>query len=125
MGEAAPNFGLLAADGSTLRLDHLRGQVIVLNFIYTTCPDVCPLHSERIAEVQAMASSSSLYGSKPVSKEMSLPWNSSFRRRSKSTRRVAMLTRLGGRGYSVEEEPAEYRTESSMPIPTPTPDRGI
>ena len=25
---------------------------------------------------------------------------------------VAMLTRLGGRGYSVEEEPAEYRTES-------------
>ena len=25
---------------------------------------------------------------------------------------VAMLTRLGGRDYSVEEEPAEYRTES-------------
>ncbi len=25
---------------------------------------------------------------------------------------VAMLTRLGGRDYSVEEEPAEYRTEA-------------
>ncbi len=103
MGEAAPDFGLLAADGSTLRLDHLRGQVIVLNFIYTTCPDVCPLHSERIAEVQAMASSSSLYGSKPVSKEMSLPWNSSFRRRSKSTRRGSSFA--SPIGYAMIEPP--------------------
>ncbi len=54
MGEAAPDFELLDADGGTLRLDDLRGQVIVLNFIYATCPDVCPLHAERIAEVQAM-----------------------------------------------------------------------
>ena len=54
MDEAAPDFELLDADGGTLRLDDLRGQVIVLNFIYTTCPDVCPLHAERIAEVQAM-----------------------------------------------------------------------
>lgn len=54
MGEAAPDFELKDADGGTLRLSDLRGQVIVLNFIYTTCPDVCPLHAERIAEVQAM-----------------------------------------------------------------------
>lgn len=54
MAEAAPDFELQDADGGTLRLGDLRGQVIVLNFIYTTCPDVCPLHAERIAEVQAM-----------------------------------------------------------------------
>ena len=54
MGEAAPDFALRDADGRTLRLSELRGQVIVLNFIYATCPDVCPLHTERIAEVQAM-----------------------------------------------------------------------
>lgn len=35
----------------------LRGQVIVLNFIYATCPDVCPLHAERIADIQAMINS--------------------------------------------------------------------
>ena len=38
--------------------------------------------------VNPSASSSSLYGSKPASDEMSLPWNSSFRRRSKSTRKA-------------------------------------
>ena len=54
MVEAAPDFELKDADGRTVRLSDLRGQVIVLNFIYTTCPDVCPLHAERIAEVQAM-----------------------------------------------------------------------
>jgi protein SCO1/2 len=26
---------------------------VVLHFIYTSCPDVCPLHAERIAEIQA------------------------------------------------------------------------
>ncbi len=29
------------------------GKVMVLNFIYTECPDECPLHSELIAEIQA------------------------------------------------------------------------
>jgi len=54
MDAAAPEFELRDADGRTWRLSDFGGQVIVLNFIYTTCPDVCPLHAERIAEVQAM-----------------------------------------------------------------------
>lgn len=50
----APDFTLCNADGHTVRLADLRGKVVVLNFIYASCPDVCPLHSERIAEIQAM-----------------------------------------------------------------------
>jgi protein SCO1/2 len=50
----APDFALRTADGRVVRLADLRGKVVVLNFIYTSCPDVCPLHAERIAEVQAM-----------------------------------------------------------------------
>ena len=50
----APGFMLQDADGRTVSLTSLRGKVVVLNFIYTNCPDVCPLHSERIAELQAM-----------------------------------------------------------------------
>lgn len=50
----APEFALRDADGNTVRLADLRGKVVVLNFIYASCPDVCPLHSERIAEIQAM-----------------------------------------------------------------------
>jgi four helix bundle protein len=35
---------------------------------------------------------------------------------------VAMLTRLGRRGYAIREEPAAYAAQSMpIPIPTPTP----
>ena len=37
-----------------MSLADLRGQVIVLHFVYTSCPDVCPLHAEKLADVQAM-----------------------------------------------------------------------
>ena len=50
----APGFTLEDADGRAVRLTDLRGKVVVLNFIYTNCPDVCPLHAERIAQIQAM-----------------------------------------------------------------------
>lgn len=52
-GEAS-GFSLVDAGGRTLSLSDLRGKVVVLNFVYTNCPDVCPLHAERIAEIQKM-----------------------------------------------------------------------
>ena len=52
--EPAPEFTLRNADGVDVDLTDLRGKVVVLHFIYASCPDVCPLHAERIAEVQAM-----------------------------------------------------------------------
>lgn len=50
----APGFTLRTADGRPLSLDDLRGKVVVLHFIYASCPDVCPLHAEKIAEIQQM-----------------------------------------------------------------------
>jgi len=50
----APRFSLQDAGGGMVSLDSLRGKVVVLNFVYTNCPDVCPLHAERIAELQKM-----------------------------------------------------------------------
>ncbi len=52
----APDFALQDADGKPVRLQDLRGKVVVLNFIYALCPDICPLHADRIAEVQSMVS---------------------------------------------------------------------
>lgn len=49
-----PDFTLRAADGRIVRPADLAGKVVVLHFIYTSCPDVCPLHAEKIAEVQKM-----------------------------------------------------------------------
>lgn len=50
----APDFALQDADGKRVGLSDLRGKVIVLHFIYAGCPDICPLHADKIAEVQAM-----------------------------------------------------------------------
>jgi protein SCO1/2 len=49
-----PEFTLRDADGRTIGSADLRGKVVVLHFVYTNCPDVCPLHAERIAEIQGM-----------------------------------------------------------------------
>ena len=52
--KAAPDFALQDADGKPVRLSDMRGKVVVLHFIYAGCPDVCPLHADRIAEIQSM-----------------------------------------------------------------------
>ena len=49
---AAPDFVLADADGKVVRSTDFRGKVVVLNFIYTSCPDQCPLQSEKIAQIQ-------------------------------------------------------------------------
>lgn len=45
----APAFTLRDPEGREVSLEDYRGQVVVLWFIYTFCPDVCPLHSDLIA----------------------------------------------------------------------------
>ncbi|ORE97010.1 MULTISPECIES: SCO family protein [Aurantimonadaceae] len=52
--EPAPEFALQDAKGNSVSLADLRGKVMVLHFIYASCPDVCPLHAEKIAEIQEM-----------------------------------------------------------------------
>ena len=52
--KTAPDFALQDAEGRRVGLSDLRGKVVVLHFIYASCPDVCPLHAELIARVQAM-----------------------------------------------------------------------
>jgi protein SCO1/2 len=53
-----PDFALQDADGRAVTLQSLRGKVVVVHFIYTQCPDFCPLHAEKIAEVQRMVNES-------------------------------------------------------------------
>jgi protein SCO1/2 len=50
----APGFTLIDSDGQSRRLSDWQGKVVVLWFIYTGCPDVCPLHTDRMASVQQM-----------------------------------------------------------------------
>ncbi len=54
LDQPAPTFSLQDAKGNSVRLEDYLGKVVVLHFIYASCPDVCPLHAERIAEIQVM-----------------------------------------------------------------------
>ena len=51
---ATPDFTLQDASGKVVHWSDFRGKVVVLHFIYTNCPDFCPLHAEKIAEIQKM-----------------------------------------------------------------------
>src|SRR6059058_4446666 len=48
----APPFALTAQDGAPVTLADLRGKVVAVNFIYTACPDICPLLTQKLVEVQ-------------------------------------------------------------------------
>ena len=49
-----PNVELTTHEGKKVRFfdDCIDGKVVAINFIYTTCPDACPLETARMTEVQ-------------------------------------------------------------------------
>ena len=56
LGSGFPNVELVRHDGAVVRFqdDLVEDRVFVLNFMYTTCADVCPLETARLSEVQAI-----------------------------------------------------------------------
>jgi protein SCO1 len=46
------NFSLINQSGQRFELDSIRGRIIVADFAYTTCPDVCPLMTAALRTVQ-------------------------------------------------------------------------
>jgi len=54
----APGFTLQDSESHRVGLADFHGKVVILNFIYTHCPDVCPLHIERLVEIQQMINAS-------------------------------------------------------------------
>ncbi len=48
-----PNVPLTTHQGESVRFfDLIEGKVVAINFIYTICPDSCPLETARLAKVQ-------------------------------------------------------------------------
>ena len=48
----APPFELVNASGELIKLSGYDEKIVILNFIFANCAGVCPLHSERIADLQ-------------------------------------------------------------------------
>jgi len=55
-GDYFPNIVLTDQDGRRVRFydDMIRGKVVAINFIYTTCTDLCPLDTAQLRRVQHM-----------------------------------------------------------------------
>ena len=51
-----PNVTLITQDGKKVRFydDVIKGKVVAINFIYTTCPDVCPMDTAALRRVQKL-----------------------------------------------------------------------
>ena len=47
-GVRAPDFALQNQDGELVRMRGLRGRPVVVNFLYTTCRETCPLQAQQV-----------------------------------------------------------------------------
>jgi protein SCO1/2 len=59
---AIDDFTLTDQSGKTFQFNHLSGKVIVVGFAYTTCPDVCPLLTAALRQVQSSLTASERKG---------------------------------------------------------------
>jgi protein SCO1 len=48
----APDFALTSQDGERVSLADYRGKVVAVAFIFTTCPDICPMLTANMVRVQ-------------------------------------------------------------------------
>lgn len=48
----APGFMLVSQDGAKFGLASLRGKVVLVTFIYTWCPDICSMLTDKMARLQ-------------------------------------------------------------------------
>ena len=55
-----PGFMLQDTEGGSLSSRDFEGKVVVLQFIYTHCPDVCPLHTDRLVGIQDLVNQTAM-----------------------------------------------------------------
>lgn len=62
----APAFELLDQSGRPFASSHLSGKVVIANFIFTTCTDICPLLTATMSQVRDQLRGAQLLGEKVV-----------------------------------------------------------
>jgi protein SCO1/2 len=69
VGEYMPKFALYDTDGSLFLSESLKGNYVVMNFIFTRCanPNMCPAATARMKELQDMATEAGIEDLRQVS----------------------------------------------------------
>lgn len=62
VNRVAPPFQLSDTRGQLVHLNDYRGKVVVLTFIFATCTDACPLHTQKVIEIQKMINATPMKG---------------------------------------------------------------
>jgi protein SCO1/2 len=52
LNSKSPDFMLIDQNGRPFHSNRLRGKVVAVNFIFTTCPDICPIFTAAFAQLQ-------------------------------------------------------------------------
>jgi protein SCO1/2 len=113
--DPAPDFQLIDQNGKTVALSDLRGRVVVLTFLYTHCPDVCPLIADhfRLANEQlGSASSNVAFVAVSVDPEHDTP--EAIRIFDRQHRLNGMLLYLNGPREQLERVWADYYVASQV-----------
>ena len=57
---ALPQVNLTDQDGQSFSLSQTRGKVVLLSLVYTHCPDICPLTTANVKQIQDRLKSAGL-----------------------------------------------------------------
>lgn len=58
----SPSFSLRDMNGSMVQSSDLKGSVVLLAFIFTTCPDICPITTSKMVMLQEELKRQGLFG---------------------------------------------------------------
>ncbi len=92
----APDFVLQDTAGKPVKLSDYRGRTVLLAFIFTTCPGVCPLISKQMEYVQRELKAAGLFGRQAVMLSVTVdPETDSAAVLAEYARRTAPIRRAG------------------------------
>ncbi|WP_373229989.1 SCO family protein [Cohnella sp.] len=62
IGNAAPDFVLQDWDDQFVKASYNKGKVVLMEFMFTSCPDICPLTTYKMVQLQEQLKQKGLFG---------------------------------------------------------------
>ncbi|WP_239619235.1 SCO family protein [Cohnella mopanensis] len=60
--KSAPDFVLQDWDGQSVNASSNKGKVVLMEFMFTSCPDICPLTTYKMVQLQEQLKQKGLFG---------------------------------------------------------------
>ncbi|BBI32810.1 SCO family protein [Cohnella abietis] len=60
--QSAPEFALTNLDGQQVNASDNKGKIVLMEFMFTSCPDICPLTTYKMVQLQEQLKEQGLFG---------------------------------------------------------------